>query len=60
MGSLILIVLGVVAAVIIGIWLLGALLSLASNLLIPLTLIAIGVGVGYWFARGRGGKPKRA
>jgi len=59
MGSLVLIVLGVVAAVIIGIWLLGALLSIAWSLLFPLTLVAIGVGVGYWFARGRG-KPKRA
>ncbi len=61
MGSLLLIVLAVVAAVIIGLWLIGSLLSLAWSLLWPLTLVAIGVGVGFWFARSRGrsNKPSR-
>lgn len=58
MGQLLLIVLGVVAAVIIGLWLIGTLLSVAWGLLWPLTLIAIGVGVGYWFSQRR--KPSRA
>lgn len=61
MGSLILIVLAAVAAVIIGLWLIGTLLSVASGLLWPLTLIAIGVGLGVWFmrSRGRSNKPSR-
>lgn len=50
MGQLLLIVAGVVLLAIIGIWLLGALLSLAWSLIWPLTLVAIGVGVGIWIA----------
>ena len=53
MGQLVLIVIGVVLAIIIGIWLLGAVLSLASSLIVPLILVAIGIGVGVWIA-GRG------
>ena len=53
MGQLVLIVIGVVLAIIIGIWLLGAVLSLASSFIVPLILVAIGIGLGIWIA-GRG------
>ena len=59
MGQLILIVLGVVLAFIVGIWILGKLLSLAFGLIVPLLLIAAGVGIGIWIA-GRKSAGQRA
>ena len=56
MGQLILIVLGVVLAVIVGIWILGKLLSLAFSLMLPLLLVAVGVGIGIWLAGRRSAK----
>lgn len=50
MGQLLLIVVGVVLLAIVGLWIIGAILSLAWSLIWPLTLIAIGVGVGIWIA----------
>lgn len=61
MGQLLLIVLGVIAAVIVGIWVLSQLVSLAFSFLPLLLLVALGVGIGFWLAKGRGrsDKPSR-